>query len=918
MAALPAVIGASWRWLCAVLLALSAAAPAAAQGTDTKPTGRVVGVLFDDSGSMAQNIQLPTFGVQLLLATLDGREGRDRLLTVRLTDFDTAFDPVTVSWQGKPISRRKLPVPGGVMTPDNIDDILREARNPIVRRWDLADEMGLRRAIETIAATWPKGRAHTAYEPLEILLDAVVDETKPGEEAYLIVLTDGAFYGGAPFLPPDLTDRLKAYRARLQGRLTVFFLLTVNGPDTRQLVERQGVRQALLATFDGKAYEITDFPSMRDALFEVIARVSATEPGLGSTVVRPSGSAIELDLPFTVSRLISLSVGEAGTELPRLDRELPFEPLRRIEVEAAMQGADNQLASPPRIPGWPSVKLAGQVSQVEPSRPLSAGPYRLAYTAPVGDRVQLLFRTEVRLQLVLIGPDGLPVEPGPDGQRKIDAGVPYTLELRVFDRDAEVRTDALPQAIIPTAMVQGNGTAQPLDVKRDPARRRLVATLELDQPGSAEVAANLRLPGFLTTPTERLALTAERRSVEFAITVSCDGCERDEVPFTFATKARAPVPVADVAIIPTAVKPGRFTADLSGDSGFVLLDENGQPLPAGLPLDFTSGNAVKLKLAYLPGWRPTRGSSGLAGVDLVATATAVPDLIGTDRRRITLRPKAPEARLLYVGHSRDPNGGEPLILDLDDLRAGELTLDFVLEDALALPQPDDLDVAHDLPFNRPTTGTDGERIAVFPQLSAFWDWLGCGCVLPLFDRERAVEVDWQDAQGLQRARATTTVQLAPTWWQTAWACIGAFARYALLIWFLGWLVYLAGRARRFPRNSRLVVHEHGSGIPDRPRLRGSWLAHAGRCALWFVPGMRVDESRKLHGLEWVATGGGVRLPARKEWPPFRVRDLGQTLDEIAKLRGETRDIELSWGSVLEERVRAGRRLELVEDAARAS
>ena len=42
-------------------------------------SARVIGILFDDSGSMAPRIQLPTFGAQLLISTLDGRAGKDRL-----------------------------------------------------------------------------------------------------------------------------------------------------------------------------------------------------------------------------------------------------------------------------------------------------------------------------------------------------------------------------------------------------------------------------------------------------------------------------------------------------------------------------------------------------------------------------------------------------------------------------------------------------------------------------------------------------------------------------------------------------------------------------------------------------------------------------------------------------------------------
>src|ERR1043166_4584912 len=72
------------HWACAGLLLAACLAPLEA-------AGRTIGLIFDDSGSMKDNIQLPTFGVQLLVATLDGREGHDRLFSIRLSQFNDAF-----------------------------------------------------------------------------------------------------------------------------------------------------------------------------------------------------------------------------------------------------------------------------------------------------------------------------------------------------------------------------------------------------------------------------------------------------------------------------------------------------------------------------------------------------------------------------------------------------------------------------------------------------------------------------------------------------------------------------------------------------------------------------------------------------------------------------------------------------------
>src|ERR1043166_7527454 len=105
------------HWACAGLLLAACLAPLEA-------AGRTIGLVFDDSGSMKHNIQLPTFGVQLLVSTLDGREGRDRLFSIRLSQFETAFSGRrTMRLENQNVLVPDFGMPPGEVRPSNVSRI---------------------------------------------------------------------------------------------------------------------------------------------------------------------------------------------------------------------------------------------------------------------------------------------------------------------------------------------------------------------------------------------------------------------------------------------------------------------------------------------------------------------------------------------------------------------------------------------------------------------------------------------------------------------------------------------------------------------------------------------------------------------------------------------------------------------------
>src|SRR3954453_22362694 len=102
---------------------------AALVGLAGASAGKTVGILFDDSGSMAPRIHLPTFGAQLLVSTLDGRGARDQLFTHRMSQVIDAF---------KIPNQDAIRVPAGGVTSATVQQWLASARVPVVAAEEIA------------------------------------------------------------------------------------------------------------------------------------------------------------------------------------------------------------------------------------------------------------------------------------------------------------------------------------------------------------------------------------------------------------------------------------------------------------------------------------------------------------------------------------------------------------------------------------------------------------------------------------------------------------------------------------------------------------------------------------------------------------------------------------------------------------
>jgi hypothetical protein len=375
--------------LVAVLLAAFFAASAA--------EARVIALLFDDSGSMGGRIQLPAFGAQLLVSTLDGRQGEDRLIAARMSQAGTS-DPI-----------------------ERID----------IRTTRLQQD-----AIDTIAKRWPVANGGTPYQQIGFLLSALEEAQQPGEEAYFIILTDGAFNqgdsAGNPLPPPPAAEMRRLfedYKGRAKGPLRAeFVLIGADDPEVASEVERQGIRAALLETFNGSAadgrHDIMNSADLVETIKDIVARVAATDRQGQSRFTQLHGNSIAIDSPLSVKRIVAVSTGRSGSPLPQA--ETPAFPVaERIDLKSLMQRADGRGA-------WAEDRLAGLATHLLLHPALPPGRYEVPFDRPP-EGVFLLFQTDAGLRLGLRDRDGRPIE-AKNGIHQVPRGAQATVVLEVVDR----------------------------------------------------------------------------------------------------------------------------------------------------------------------------------------------------------------------------------------------------------------------------------------------------------------------------------------------------------------------------------------------------------------------------------------------------------------------------------------------------
>jgi hypothetical protein len=919
---------------------------------------RTIGLVFDDSGSMKENIQLPTFGVQLLVSTLDGREGRDRLFSIRLSQFLQAFPAGKVKIGNQTETGPNFGMQPGEVRADNVKRIFDAVRPgaSLVTTHNLRTADRITGTINQIRSDWPVPQSSTPYEPVEVMLEFLARETREGEQAYLVVVTDGAFYDGAAGTMPSpdvLRASYEAYKRRMKGPLEILFLFmdgNVKIPGQTkthaEVAREQQVFTQLMEVFGGDPREnapfVRGFEQLKDALVRFVAKISATEVDRAGTVTRRDGNAIELDVPFSVTRIISLGIGSEASPPPRATPK-SFTPAGTLQFEPSMAKGDN---ADNKLLNWPTTRLVGQVSQFLMEPALGPGKNRVEYSGPVSQDVVLLFRTEIGLRWKLIDDGGREIRPPDGGSIDVTRGRKYKLVVEIQDRIAStvpVLPSRLNNAVVTTTIAGPNSPVHPTLTPSD-ADKGYVGEVVFPTEGKHTIDTVYRQPGFVTSRGDRVTVNVFDRASNIAIALqrkeSCltSDCPSNLLPITVRPgSAKSVVGSLEVSGNPPPRLPSQFRLDVSNlEAGLEIVDANGRAVKPDTLFPLQIARTTRFDIVRGPNWKPRRGSPA-AAPEATVKAVAVAPLEGEAAVSFRVSPILPDVTLKYRGHDQDPSGARPLTAEFDALERSKHAFDFYVENALELPRPSNFTaqfdnsalvqalVGTDLRIPPPRdNGPSGYAFAVHPRLSWY-----CKCFLGLglmfgASPDVALNVTYDPRDGRAPASAVASMHLDTENWRIwhFWSGCGWLFFVVLLLLYILWVarnLFLA--AERFPREARFYIFEVGRNEPVGKHVRNSLWSD-----IWTALTLRKPRHRyQLDGLIVEADGGALRMrSAGGEWPNYEYRRRAKPLQEVAEemtkrgLAPRPADaiIQAHWDDVIQQPTDDGRRIVFVKNYAR--
>lgn len=832
---------------------------------------RVIAILFDDSGSMGGKDNLPAFGAQLLASTLDGRNGEDKLITARMSDARQGMAGI---------------VQHGIGTVEQH-----------------------RRTIGTIRSWGAIRRSGTPHVQIEFLLRRIVAMQAANEEAFLIILTDGAFLERDPQSDRRILPTPEAFRATLRplaqalrGPLRVEFLLI--GPELRaaddnyrrtirQMTEDQGIRRALLETFNGDAAdgkeEVSTADEMLEAIKSIIARTSSTERAGIARYIRRVGNAIEIRSPLAIRRIISVSVADADAQLATPD--LGAVPKSDdFSIAAAMRGTDSKLGSPDR-------RLRSVTTHVILDPPLPAGSYRIPYDRRP-DGVFQLFQTAMDLQLSLIDETGTPIAPSGDGVVRLRHNSEAMLVMAIHDGEGAQRR------LVPPDTFEGNAAFRayisneagqtPLQPRPQAGASDVQVRFPTDTVGSGKIDGSLRVKGFVSAYAAPLRYEVIDVAADIRIAASgseaCLDCGPDEISVTL-TPDEAEVQAATVRVTVDAPVAGGLKVSLEGaPSDIRLVRPGGQAAEPVIPIAAGQGQEFEFKLLVSSKLLPQL-TDRQDRLPIVVRAEAVAPILGQARLTRTLRVNAPTAKLVASGNSQDASGASPLRLDLDMLRSRNERLDFKFHNTVLPPQPEEIEAVSDSWFLRFDVRASGNDLTLVPRVRTL-----CECFLFFGQGDHLVSVSWRSSSGLQSAVSQAGFQTAiPFFWSGALQCAKLIGLVVLVIYLLIALVFFA-RAARFPRGSGLDVSYNNDDPIFRPFKTWTWSFP--KAIFW--PAFGIPHQREMReNIVFQAQRGGANILLKRSDPAAVIETVGDSIEEILEGSPNLETVKMGWGDSVE-------------------
>ena len=871
-----------WRAVVvALLLAATLAGPAVA---------RSVFIVYDTSFSMDQRRNLPAFGASVLAATLDGRTGKDRLFTLTFGDYRAALEKIGSK-------------DGLLLDASNVGLLTRQLGQPMYRSESMTDPVLQQRMVNGLNRRFATAQGGTPYGPIEVMLDAIARETKPGEEVHLIIVSDGGF-DAAPS-PEGVLTSMRTHRDRIKADVRVSFLqILPSGPSyktqankLRETVDEQGIRSGMLSVFNGDAdngsYEVDSGPALWAALRDIIARISATDQTELGRYVAYEGNNVRIDTPFSITRIISVST--SADAKPPVLKSVSFAG-ENSSVETAMQDAD---------PEFPGLKFKGVTSQFRFVPALQPGQHQLEFDGPTPEDVFLLFDTNVVAALDIVDAgSGLAVPRDAQGRAELELGNSYQLQTVLSDPGSTLRTDfdALSPGTAFSVEILGGAAPVARTLNRDDANDRAVAEFSADTRGTFSATAQVRIPGFVSPKSAPLDFVVLDRALALTLSAerpaeSCSAC----APGELASSVTANDTGADVATFDIAVDghaPGTVIVEMPDGAGLIdLIDRDGAIVPPGTLVLVAPGDVLSLTVRRKPidaafFATPRSGSFSLRAVPAGSATGAAVEISRT------IRFVVPEARITLVSYAKGRPEDGPLDLSDVELRQGGIGADLKIEGTLMVPDAASVTVtpAGRGWFWKLDQSVSDYVITVSPKAGVLsLAWIEASAWL--FGREVAAVVRYEDSQRLQTAEARVPIAFTITW-GAFFLSLALNLLILLAVFYLLWVAIAILAVQRFPKHAVVEEVTPGDQHPGRKEMRGSNLLIYLSALLVPFKGFP-KEKLEFRGLMFEAASGGVKLVLPKDKvPAWYLTSQGVTLAKLRELTPTLGRVHLQWADQL--------------------
>ncbi|MFZ7111970.1 MAG: hypothetical protein ACOWYE_09835 [Desulfatiglandales bacterium] len=799
---------------------------------------RVVGLVVDDSGSMANRFETPLYATQIIISILNTQ---DRCFVTRLS------------------------AKGDIQEVDlaHRNEHMKSMRN----HW------------------YARQNVRTPYSPLDRMLERLVEVTEKGESASLLVVTDGHFTDEVPSAA-TLFRRYEDLRKKFRGEsLQAFFVAFAprgsDGDGVLAEIREQKVSENLLKVFNGRedvgSVTVREGRELYRALMDIIAQMVGVDPRKSEDFISHQDNVLKLHTPFTVSRLVIISTGSGASKAASVAGE-SIRTRERDVYHASMRKTDHLTRS----------VLGAGIYHLIPWPPLSSGKEEvITFDRSLGSGdVRVIFETAVRVLWEIHDRDGRTLPVDANGTIEIPQGQKFFIKAFLTEpkngKEERIDFSSLPQKFEFSLHYEGqNKTADTSKMDIDMSTSTATGAVKFDRPGRYTVAVTARYPGFINKRARDLSVVIkEEMPVHIKLdaqgTGVCPGCSAERVELTYTVKE----PYQDVLAVDvrsSAPAVSEYDVELRGTlpEGVRIKLPDGDTFRGGTfgkaSLSCGGTKSARLLLQY------NRDYDETAERDVSLTARARAPQKGEATLRIHLVPVTAGLTIEPAGSTLDPSGKDPFRLRVTSLDQGHGI--YVKANGLQAPlHPDHIRVeGENIPFvSEIQEGTN--LILLIPQ-KKWW----CDCLTPSGTQD--VTLTYRHPKTRQQASYTGAVELVPVGlWERCWREILGFLVFLFLIlkmWCLA-LTY------RFPRRSCLCVERQ-----DAPYNKQELRLHRWRDYAWPPCG---SAARKILGFNIQAGPNGVLLRHEKWYTDSLVGGMG-TLPSQFEENG-FKPMTIGWGEVI--------------------